>query len=65
MRRTTTSLSLTPLTLAVLAAVLAATPASGQTEAEIDALFDLDQHFRHVDTIFARVFGAPANGDAG
>jgi adenylosuccinate lyase len=25
--------------------------------AEIDALFDLDQHFRHVDTIFARVFG--------
>ncbi|MGB1668963.1 MAG: lyase family protein, partial [Candidatus Puniceispirillaceae bacterium] len=35
------------------------------TEAEIDALFDLDQHFRHVDTIFARVFGAPANGGAG
>jgi adenylosuccinate lyase len=25
--------------------------------ADIDALFDLDQHFRHVDTIFARVFG--------
>ena len=24
----------------------------------IDALFDLDQHFRHVDTIFDRVFGA-------
>ena len=24
---------------------------------DIDALFDLDQHFRHVDTIFARVFG--------
>ena len=24
----------------------------------IDALFNLDQHFRHVDTIFARVFGA-------
>ena len=23
----------------------------------IDALFNLDQHFRHVDTIFARVFG--------
>ena len=35
------------------------------TEAEIDALFDLDQHFRHADTIFARVFGAPANGGAG
>ena len=27
-------------------------------EAEIDALFDLDLHLRHVDTIFARVFGA-------
>ncbi len=25
--------------------------------AEIDALFDLDYHFKHVDTIFARVFG--------
>lgn len=24
---------------------------------ELDALFDLDQHFRHVDTIFNRVFG--------
>ena len=24
--------------------------------AELDALFDLEQHFRHVDTIFARVF---------
>ena len=35
------------------------------TETEIDGLFDLDQHFRHVDTIFARVFGAPANGGAG
>ena len=33
MRRTTTSLSLTLLTLAVLAGVLAATPASGQVEA--------------------------------
>ena len=38
MRRTTTSLSLTLLTLAVLAGVLAATPASGQVEAEIEAL---------------------------
>jgi adenylosuccinate lyase len=25
--------------------------------AEIEALFDLDHHFKHVDTIFARVFG--------
>ena len=25
--------------------------------AEIDALFDLDYHFKEVDTIFARVFG--------
>jgi adenylosuccinate lyase len=27
------------------------------SEAEIDALFDLAYHTRHVDTIFARVFG--------
>jgi len=27
-------------------------------EAELDALFDLAQHFRHIDTIFARVFGS-------
>ncbi|CCJ06264.1 adenylosuccinate lyase [Methylocystis sp. SC2] len=26
--------------------------------AELDALFDLSYHFKHVDTIFARVFGA-------
>ncbi len=26
---------------------------------ELEALFDLDYHFKHVDTIFARVFGAP------
>ena len=26
--------------------------------AELEALFDLDYHFKHVDTIFARVFGA-------
>jgi len=25
---------------------------------ELDSLFDLDQHFRHVDTIFARVFSS-------
>jgi adenylosuccinate lyase len=35
------------------------------TEAEIDSLFDLNQHFRHVDTIFARVFGASDNDGAG
>jgi len=29
--------------------------------AELDVLFDLDYHFKHVDTIFARVF--PASGD--
>lgn len=27
------------------------------TAAEIDGLFDLEYHFKHVDTIFARVFG--------
>jgi adenylosuccinate lyase len=27
------------------------------TDQELDALFDLDQHFKHVDTIFERVFG--------
>jgi adenylosuccinate lyase len=27
-------------------------------EAELEALFDLGYHFKHVDTIFARVFGA-------
>jgi adenylosuccinate lyase len=27
------------------------------SDAEIEANFDLDRHFRHVDTIFARVFG--------
>ena len=26
------------------------------TNQELDALFDLDQHFQHVDTIFRRVF---------
>jgi adenylosuccinate lyase len=25
--------------------------------AELDALFDLGYHFKHVDTVFARVFG--------
>ena len=32
------------------------------TPAEIGALFDLDYHLRHVDTIFARVFGPGAQG---
>jgi adenylosuccinate lyase len=27
------------------------------TDAEIDACFDLQHHLKHVDTIFARVFG--------
>jgi adenylosuccinate lyase len=27
------------------------------SSAEVDALFDLDYHFKEVDTIFARVFG--------
>ena len=27
------------------------------TDQELDALFDLDKHFQHVDTIFKRVFG--------
>jgi adenylosuccinate lyase len=26
------------------------------TSSELDTLFDLEQHFRHVDTIFDRVF---------
>ncbi len=27
------------------------------SEKELDALFDLEHHLKHVDTIFARVFG--------
>ena len=27
---------------------------------ELNALFDLDYHFKHVDTIFDRLFGSPA-----
>ena len=27
------------------------------TDAELEALFDLEYHFKHVDTIFERVFG--------
>jgi adenylosuccinate lyase len=26
----------------------------------LEALFDLDYHFKHVDTIFGRLFGSPA-----
>src|SRR5437763_3465428 len=33
--------------------------------AALDRLFDLAQHIRHVDTIFERVFGPAAKGDAG
>ena len=31
--------------------------AANLTSSELDTLFDLEQHFRHVDTIFDRVFG--------
>ena len=31
--------------------------AANLTSGELDTLFDLEQHFRHVDTIFDRVFG--------
>jgi len=34
--------------------------AASLTAAELDALFDLGQHFRHVDTVFERVFGKTA-----
>jgi len=27
------------------------------TLAEVEAIFDLNRYFRHIDTIFARVFG--------
>jgi adenylosuccinate lyase len=30
------------------------------SEDELNALFDLDYHFKHVDTIFDRLFGSPA-----
>jgi adenylosuccinate lyase len=33
-------------------------------EAEIEAQFDLAHHLKHVDTIFARVFGAAALSDS-
>ena len=32
--------------------------AANLSDDELDALFDLEQHFRHVDTIFNRVFGS-------
>jgi adenylosuccinate lyase len=32
--------------------------AKALSPAELEALFDLGYHFKHVDTIFARVFGA-------
>ena len=41
-----------------LAALVARAKQSGiVTPAELDALFDLGYHLKHVDTIFARVFG--------
>jgi adenylosuccinate lyase len=33
-------------------------------DAELEALFDLDYHFKNVDRIFARVFGEEAKADA-
>ncbi len=30
--------------------------------AQLEALFDLDYHLKHVDTIFARVFGRGLTG---
>jgi uncharacterized membrane protein len=39
-------------------ALYLASPVSGAlSDAELEALFDLGYHFKHVDTIFARVFG--------
>ena len=46
-------------------AAVAARPAQGRSrgdrarssDARLEAKFDLDYHFKHVDTIFARVFG--------
>jgi len=38
--------------------------ADALSAAALDALFDLGQHTRHVDTIFARVFGDAASGAA-
>ena len=30
------------------------------SESELNALFNLDYHFKHIDTIFARLFGTSA-----
>ena len=35
--------------------------AVNMTPAELEDLFDNGYHFKHVDTIFARVFGEQAN----
>lgn len=35
------------------------------SEEELEEKFDLDYHFKHVDTIFARVFGLPPNPGSG
>jgi adenylosuccinate lyase len=41
--------------------LLRADPAVAQVlpEAELEALFDLDYHLKHIDTLFARVFKEP------
>ncbi len=47
-----------------LMALLKADPevSAALSPAAIEAAFDLDYHFKHVDTIFARVFGAETQG---
>ncbi|MGZ3375458.1 MAG: adenylosuccinate lyase [Phenylobacterium sp.] len=43
---------------------LKADPEVTLSDAELGELFDLGYHFKHVDTVFARVFGDEANGAA-
>src|SRR5579859_3270368 len=43
---------------------LQADPEVTLIDAELGELFDLGYHFKHVDTVFARVFGDEANGAA-
>jgi len=40
---------------------LKADPEITLADAELEELFDLAYHFKHVDTVFARVFGDEAN----
>ncbi|WP_309604819.1 adenylosuccinate lyase, partial [Phenylobacterium sp.] len=43
---------------------LKADPEVTLSDAELSELFDLGYHFKHVDTVFARVFGDEANSEA-